>query len=68
MITDKEAREAAQKIKEYCWQNKNCGNCIFCNNDCSFFSEEIPANWCIETEALSDVERTFAIKEMETKK
>ena len=63
MITDKEAREAAIKIKEYCSTRKNCGSCVF-GGDCITDGMR-PSDWCIETEALSDMERRFAGKALE---
>lgn len=45
MISNKEAREAANKLKQYCLERENC---------------ERPGNWYIEPECLPDDERDFA--------
>ena len=63
MITNKEAREAAIKIKEYCSTRKNCGSCIFVSRCITDYMR--PSDWCIETEAFSDMERRFAGKALE---
>ena len=63
MITDREVREAAIKIKEYCYTRKNCGSCIFVSRCITDYMR--PSDWCIETEASSDMERRFARKALE---
>lgn len=57
MISNKEAREAAVKLKQYCLERRRCDSCVIYN---SCIDEERPANWYIEPEYLSDDECNFA--------
>lgn len=57
MISNKEVREAAQKIKQYCLDRENCERCILENN---CIDGERPGNWYIEPEILPDDECNFA--------
>ncbi len=57
MISNKEAREAAIKLKQYCLERRMCDGCVIYN---SCIDEERPANWYIEPECLSDDECNFA--------
>lgn len=65
MITEKEAREAARKIKNYCWQNEDCRSCIFHTSECALYEVNVPAHWYIKPDAPSDMERAFAKKVLE---
>lgn len=57
MISNKEAREAAMKVKQYCLERENCERCMLGNN---CIDGEHPGNWYIEPECLPDDERDFA--------
>ena len=59
MISNKEVREAAKKIKQYCLEQENCDRCPLENN---CIDGERPCNWYIEPEYLylPDDERNFA--------
>lgn len=48
MITDKEAREAVLKLKQYCKECDNCARCIFEYN--CIDNDTYPAGWCVEAE------------------
>lgn len=48
MITNKEAREAVLKLKQYCKECDNCARCIFEYN--CIDNDTYPADWCVKAE------------------